>query len=146
MQNKFVIVGLLLVLAACRNPKNDEKVIQDIVMAEHETVMTNDEFLTQKKMKLDTLIMKRDSLKKENPALDTFTENKKIHDLSNKIVKTQDVMSDWMHNYNPDFKGKSHDEIMKYLFQQKKQIQQINAQYNSVIHESNQYLLKYKKK
>ncbi|RYE22305.1 MAG: hypothetical protein EOP42_24595 [Sphingobacteriaceae bacterium] len=97
-------------------------------------------------MKLDTLILKKDSIKTAFPNLDTSAENKTIHKLSTEIVQADDTMSDWMHNYNPDFSGKSHQQIMDYLDQQKQKVSAINNQYDAVIKTSNQYLLKFKKK
>ena len=40
-------------------------------------------------------------------------------------------MSDWMHKFNPEQTGKSHDEIMTYLDAQKKQITAIDSQMQS---------------
>lgn len=146
MKNKSIIFALLLIFTSCKDSKKEEKALESQVMDLHEKVMGQGETAMQNKMKLDTLVLKKDSVKEAYPSLDTSAENKTMRNLSSQIIKADDNMSDWMHQYNPDFSRKSHDEIMKYLFQQKKQIEQINAQYNSVIHTSNQYLLKYKKK
>lgn len=151
MKNKLLNIALLLFLAACnsaeqkKDPKQKEKLLEDEVMTMHEKVMADGETAMQNKMKLDTLLLKKDSIKRAFPTLDTSVENKTMRSLSTQIVKADDAMSDWMHNYNPDFKGKSHEEITKYLEQQKKLVNQINAEYNSVIKASNQYLLKFKK-
>lgn len=146
MKYRLIIVALLLVFTACKDNKNDEKKLEGEVMDMHEKVMADGETAMQNKMKLDTLVLKKDSVKKAFPSLDTSAENKTMRNLSGQILKTDDAMSDWMHQYNPDFTGKSHQEIMDYLAQQKKAVGQINTAYNSVIQESNQYLLKYKKK
>jgi len=146
MKNKLIFATLLLIFTACKDTKKEEKALESQVMDLHEKVMADGETAMKSKMKMDTLILKKDSIKKAFPGLDTSAENKTMRDLSSQIVKADDAMSDWMHNYNPDFKGKSHEEIMKYLEQQKKQVSQINTQYNTVIQLSNQYLLKYKKK
>lgn len=146
MKYKLIIAAFLLIFAACKDTKSDEKKLEAEVMDMHEKVMADGETAMQNKMQLDTLILKKDSVKKAFPALDTSVENKTMRTLSSRILKTDDAMSDWMHNYNPDFRGKSHQEIINYLAQQKKQVSQINAQYNAVIQSSNHYLLKYKKK
>ncbi len=146
MKNKSILFALLLVFTACKDSKKEEKALESQVMDLHEKVMGAGETAMQNKMKLDTLVLKKDSLKKAYPTLDTATENKTIRNLSSQILKVDDSMSDWMHQYNPDFSGKPHAEIMQYLNQQKKIVTQIKAQYNSVIQSSNQYLLKYKKK
>jgi len=146
MRNTITAIALLLIFAACKDTRKDEKALESQVMDLHEQVMGDGEKAMQNKMLLDTLMMKKDSIKKAYPNLDTSAENKTMRSLSSRIVKADDEMSDWMHNYNPDFRGKPHDEVMNYLDQQKKIVSQINKQYNSVIQASNQYLLKYKKK
>lgn len=146
MKYKLMLAALLLVFTACKDTKKDEKKLESEVMEMHEKVMADGETAMQNKMKLDTLILKKDSIKKAFPALDTAAENKTMRELSSRILKTDDAMSDWMNKYNPDFRGKSNEQIIDYLTQQKKIVGQINTQYNSVIQASNQYLLKYKKK
>lgn len=136
----------MVIFAACKDPKKEEKALESQVMNLHEKVMTDGETAMQNKMKLDTLILKKDSIKTVFPNLDTSAENKNMRNLSSQISKADDNMSDWMHNYNPDFTGKSHQQIMDYLDQQKKQVTQINMQYKNVIRASNQYLLKFKSK
>ncbi len=146
MRNTITAIALSLVFTACKDTKKDEKALESQVMDLHEQVMGDGEKAMQNKMQLDTLMMKKDSIKKAYPNLDTSAENKTMRSLSLQITKADDAMSDWMHNYNPDFRRKPHDEVMNYLDQQKKVVSQINKQYNSVIQASNQYLLKYKKK
>jgi hypothetical protein len=146
MKYKMMFAAFLLVFTACKDTKKDEKKLEGEVMEMHEKVMGDGETAMQNKMKLDTLILKKDIVKKAFPTIDTSAENKTMRNLSSQILKADDAMSDWMHNYDPDFRGKSHQEIMDYLAQQKKIVGQINTQYKSVIQSSNQYLLKYKKK
>lgn len=146
MKNYWIIGVLLLAFSSCKDTKKEEKALENQVMDLHEKVMGDGETAMQNKMKMDTLILKKDSVKKAFPAMDTSAENKTMRNLSSRIMKADDLMSDWMHNYDPDFKGKPHAEIMQYLEQQKKQVSQINTQYQAVIKASNQYLLKYKKK
>ncbi len=141
-----MLAAFLLFFAACKDTKKDEKKLEAEVMEMHEKVMGDGETAMQNKMKLDTLVMKKDSVKKAFPAMDTSTENKTMRLLSSRILKADDAMSDWMHQYNPDFSGKTHQEVMDYLAQQKKTVGQINTQYKTVIRLSNQYLLKFKKK
>jgi len=146
MKNKLLFAALLLVFTACKDTKKEEKELEGQVMDMHEKVMGDGETAMQNKMKMDTLILKKDSIKEAFPALDTSAENKTMRNFNSQIVKTDDEMSDWMHKYNPDFKGKSHDEVMQYLGQQKKQVAQINAKYKNIIKATNKYLLKYKSK
>ncbi|WP_419802012.1 hypothetical protein [Mucilaginibacter sp.] len=146
MKNKLCVLLLMLVFAACKDSRKEEKTLESQVMDLHEKVMADGETAMQNKMKMDTLLLKKDSIKTAFPSLDTAAENKNMRRLSSKIMQTDDAMSDWMNKYNPDFSGKSHQQIMDYLGQQKKQVSQINKQYDSVNQASGQYLLKFKKK
>lgn len=146
MKNKLIFAALLLTFTACKDDKKEEKALESEVMAMHEKVMADGETAMQNKMKLDTLLLKKDSIKTVFPGLDTAAENKTIRGFSSNILKADDAMTDWMHNFDPEFKGKSHREIIDYLDQQKNIVGQINKQYNSVIQASTQYLLKFKKK
>lgn len=146
MKKLLFVFVLMAVFAGCKDVKKEEKTLENQVMDLHEKVMADGETAMQSKMKFDTLILKKDSIKTIYPTLDTSAENKTMRNLSRQIVKADDNMSDWMHNYNPDFTGKTHQQILDYLEQQKKEVAEINAQYKTVIQASNQYLLKFKKK
>ncbi|RYY07265.1 MAG: hypothetical protein EOP43_03770 [Sphingobacteriaceae bacterium] len=146
MKTKLYLLMLIIFLAACKDPQKEEKILENQVMDLHEKVMADGETALQNKMKMDTLILKKDSVKTVFPNLDTSAENKNMRNLSQQILKADDKMSDWMHNYNPDFSGKSHQQIIDYLEQQKNQVTQISGQYKAVIAASNQYLLKFKKR
>ena len=88
--------------------------------------MNHDEALMKNKMKLDTLLKQKK---------DTTI----VKELSGKIASADDAMGSWMSKFQPDMTGKSHDEVMKYYNEQKKQVMAIDSQINLAIDESNKY-------
>jgi hypothetical protein len=56
------------------------------------------------------------------------------------LLSAEEAMETWMSNFKPDFTGKSHDDIMKYYRDQKKQITAVDSQMDVAINESNKYL------
>lgn len=135
MKKILLIVLAALALNACKDPKDDEKVILNDVIKIHDKVMGNDEQLMQNKMKLDTLLKTTaDASKKEQLQL-----------LSTKLVKADSVMEVWMQKFDPVQKGKSHAEIITYLTDQKKQVLAVDSQLTDAVKESNEYLSHIKK-
>lgn len=117
-------------LCSCGDNKKQEKSLLDSVIAIHDKVMGSDEQLMKNKMILDSII-------KKAPA----TLNLDSAKLYLKIVDDADnAMSDWMHKFDAENKGKSHQEIIDYLTDQKKKIVVIDSQINKAVTISNKYL------
>jgi hypothetical protein len=127
---KLISVILLTALAfcSCKDGAKEEKAQFTEILKVHDKLMANDDALMKNKMKLDSLLKLKlkDSL--EIKAADT------------KLSSADDAMGTWMHHFNPDVSGKSHDEVMKYYADQKKQIMAVDSQINSAITESGKYL------
>lgn len=136
MKKLFYTTLVVLSFTACANPKKEEKASQDDVFKLHEKTMADDEKAMINKMKLDTVIHKLDSLK---------TNKQEVAKLSTNLIAADDAMSNWMKNFNPDYTGKSHDDVMKYLREQKLQVKQIDSLLLDATKQSEQYLLKVKK-
>jgi succinate dehydrogenase flavin-adding protein (antitoxin of CptAB toxin-antitoxin module) len=128
---KYILTVLTAVaLAGCADTKKQEKLLLDSVIAVHDKVMASTEHLMKNKMILDSLI-KHDSTT-------INTDSAKVY---LKLVDDADnAMSDWMHNFDAENKGKSHQEIINYLTDQKKKITVIDAQINTAVTSSNKYL------
>ena len=107
----------------------------DEIMQIHNKVMASDEKLMQNKMKLDTLLKNANLPAKDTAAL-----------ISAKLITADGAMENWMHQFEPDPKGKSDDETASYLNDQKKQIAAIDSQITAAIAQSDKYLLKTKSK
>lgn len=135
MRKIFLTAFTVLALSACKDSKDDEKVILNDVIKIHDKVMNSDEQLMQNKMKLDTLL---------KSAVDT-SEKAQIKLLSIKLVNADSTMENWMQKFDPVQKGKSHAEIMTYLADQKKQVSAVDSQLTLAVKESNAYLNNIKK-
>jgi len=108
---KKVLFTLLTVaiLSGCSNSeKAQENALLDSVKSVHDRVMTDDDVNMRVRTKLKQLLVRKPELK---DSVNFFL--KKLDDNDN-------VMMDWMNKFNPDFTGKSHDQIITYLNTQKK--------------------------
>jgi hypothetical protein len=133
MKKYIGIVLSLATLLGCADNKKQEKLLLDSVIAVHDKVMTNDEHLMKNKMLLDSIV-------KNVPAV------KDSASVYLKLVDDADsAMSDWMHKFDVENKGKSHQQIIDYLTEQKKKISAIDVQINEAINESEKYLNQNKK-
>jgi len=128
---KFSLAVLTaFVLFGCGDSKQQEKLLLDSVIAVHDKVMASDEQLMKNKMILDSLI--------KNAGTAVSQDSAKVY---LKIVDDADnAMSDWMHKFDAENKGKSHQEIIDYLTDQKKKIAVIDSQINNAVTISNKYL------
>jgi hypothetical protein len=128
---KIIIIALtVLIFSACADKKAQEKAVLDSVMQIHEKVMGADEQLMKNKMLLDSA-GKINSAKEIKDSVFMYLS---------KINVTDNIMGEWMHKFDPDHTGKSHEETMTYLEDQKKQIISIDSQLNSVVNQSGKYL------
>lgn len=135
MKKILAIVFAALTFSACNDPKDKEKALLNDVIKIHDQVMGHEEKLMQNKMKLDTLLLKT-----------TQPEEKIIMTtISQKLVKADSAMENWMQKFDPAQKGKSHEEIMAYLANQKKEVLAIDSQLTIAVKGSDEYLNKLKK-
>lgn len=135
MKKIYLFAFAVLALNACSNSKVDEKAILNDVIKIHDKVMGFDEQLMKNKMKLDTLLLEA----KNNEA------KEKIAYLRLKLTKADSAMENWMQKFDPDQKGKTHEEIMKYLSTQKEQVIAVDSLLAGAVKESNEYLQPFKK-
>jgi hypothetical protein len=137
MKKLFIASFIGLTLSACSDTKKQENDLRDEILKVHDKVMANDEALMKNKMQLDSMLKltAKDSAGKAN-----------MKALDNKVVAAEDAMETWMHKFEPDVASKSHDEIMKYYFEQKKSITSVDSQMNAAIAQSNKYLSSRSKK
>ena len=116
------------------NTKQEKNLLNDILKV-HDKVMNKDEIMMKNKSKLDSLLKMK--------AKDT-AENKNIRGIDLRLTAAGEAMENWMNKFQPDMTGKSHDEVMKYYTDQKKQVMSIDSQVNVAIDESNKYLSTHK--
>lgn len=125
----FAAAGIALLLS-CTDTKKQEKDLLNQVIAVHDKVMANDEQLMKNKMLLDSLV--------KNNAANINIDTAKVY--LKQVDDADSVMSDWMHKFDAENKGKSHQEIMDYLEAQKKLISKIDTQINVAVAGSTKYI------
>ncbi|MGZ3765699.1 MAG: hypothetical protein ACXVB0_11235 [Mucilaginibacter sp.] len=131
MKKIFIAAFIGLAFCACSDTKKQEMDLRDSILKVHDKVMGNDEALMKNKTLLDSLL--------RLPASDTAAKAK-MKALDLKLMAAEDAMDTWMHKFEPDVTGKSHDEIMKYYDAQKKGILSVDSLMNNAIKASGAYL------
>ncbi len=130
MKKHLIAAAGIALLLGCTDTKKQEKDLLNQVIAIHDKVMANDEQLMKNKMLLDSLI-------KQN----ALNINKDSAQVYLKLVDDADnAMSDWMHKFDAENKGKSHQETMAYLETQKKLISKIDTQITVAVAGSTKYI------
>jgi len=127
MKRIFLAILAVSTLYSCKDDTQKEKDLLNDILKVHDKVMSSDEALMKNKMKLDTLL-------KHN--VDTI----QVRALDDKLSAADAAMENWMSKFQPDMTGKSHDEVMKYYDNQKKQVMAIDSQISAAVKESNTYL------
>ncbi|MES2265825.1 MAG: hypothetical protein V4520_03630 [Bacteroidota bacterium] len=122
---KKLIAALLLsfVIFSCTDTKKQEKDLFNEVIKVHDRVMGKEQLIMTNKMQLDTLI--KDSISAD------VTAAAKVHSAA--LDSADARMENWMHKFDAENKGKSHNEIMTYLTDQKKQIDAIDSSFNVTV-------------
>jgi hypothetical protein len=115
--------------------KEKEKELLDDVIRIHDEVMGKEEYLMRNKMKMDTFLTQGD-------LNETYTVEDKatISAVRFKLIKADEAMSKWMQNFDPELKGKTHEEKIKYYTEQKEAVTKIDSIFTTVIEGSNKYL------
>ena len=137
-----IIISLVVsvITQSCEsNP--DFKIIRQQVLDGHDQLMSVSEQAMNMKIMLDTLDLVQ--LKQAHPELDTVAERAALLQLSESLGNADDRMSDWMHNFNTDFKGSPDQAAAAYFIDQKKKVAQLDSLYKSRIGAANDYLKKF---
>jgi hypothetical protein len=130
----MAVAASVSILSACTDTKKQEKEALNEVIKVHDEAMAKSEEAIKNKMLLD-------SLTKVSALKDTTKATVVINNLST----ADKAMEDWMHQFNADYTGKAHEEIMQYLADQKKKVVQVNNHLSAVVSQSNQFLATQKK-
>lgn len=136
MKKITAVLFLSFVIFSCTDTKKQEKDLFDEVIKVHDRVMGKEELIMTNKMQLDTLI-KQNKSPEVNAAAATHI----------KALDSADTrMEDWMHNFDAENKGKSHDEIITYLTDQKKKIDAIDSSFNVTVAAASKFIKENKTK
>lgn len=141
MKKTIYLLLMALCLSACGDSKNEnkkaEKALQKEVIDFHEKVMADDEKAMINKLRMDTLILKAESLK---------INKQDAVKISAKLTAADNAMSKWMSDLNLEFTGKSHNEVMKYLKEEQEKVKQVDLMLLDATNESAAYIQKVYKK
>ncbi len=96
--------------------QKQEKQLFDDVIAVHDEVMSNEHLLLEYKDKADSVVKVSAATAKDS----ALTVSKQLADADS-------AMNAWMHQFEPDYSGKSHADAVKYLTEQKKQITEVDS-------------------
>jgi hypothetical protein len=140
MKKVWLAAFACLTVVACNNDKADEKKLMDDILATHDKVMQAEDKAMTNKIVIDSLL----KVDKFAP-LDAANQKADFKAQSASLSAADEAMENWMHKFDPDYKGKSHEDVMKYLAEQKKQITHIDSLLHTSIVQSSQVLSKYKK-
>jgi len=141
----LIIFSILLIsFTGCKDQKAEQKKLQSEVMEVHDVLMGEMDLIMKNKTELSNLQLYLDSLKKLDPTLDTVDFKIQIENLKKQLVSSDDAMMQWMNNFNPDYTGKSHEEILSYLNNQKIKIDSVKTLFKESLSKSNTLLVKYK--
>ena len=143
----ILAVGLIifaLALSACNNHKKQQEQLQQEVISIHDTVMKKMGTLMERKLTINHILSRLDSLKSTNSELDTAKTRTELTQIREELVSADDQMMTWMHNFNPEYTDKSHEEIMTYLNEQKEKIITVESSFKGVILKSDSVIAEYK--
>ena len=85
-----------------------------------------------------------DSLKIVDSSLDTAKLRLDIEKSKAELSSSDDAMMKWMNDFNPDYNGKSEDQILDYLNKEKVKINTVKSKINQSLLNSNSIINKYK--
>lgn len=126
MKKILTLLTLMVALSACNNDRAEEQALLDDVIKLHDTVMGKDEKLNRNRMKLDTIFRN--------------TKDSTVYKLSAGLTNAESEMEDWMHRFDPEQPGKTHDQVVEYLKNQKKQVLHVDSVFDKTIAAADVYL------
>lgn len=142
---KLITIAFIALIAISCQQKVDVSGIKDQTMKLHDVVMADHSTIIDHQMKLDTLLKNLTDLKVKFPTIDTLTENAEMENIMADLVKAEDQMNDWMHNFNGDFKSEADTATFNYFQKEHDKIATIDQLYKTEIKKSTTYLKKFNK-
>lgn len=128
-----ILLGLSLLLSACSDHKTEEKDAMNEVIKVHDEAMEKSEKVVHNNILLDSLI--------KTKAVDSVQASA----ITQNLNAADKAMEDWMHQFEVEHEGKSHEQVMQYMANQKKLINEVNKQLDAAVKQSNQFISTVKK-
>lgn len=126
-----LLTALILLCNACK-PGTDAQALRHNVLQLHDEVMEEDGKAMNNKMALDSLGQSK------SPQADTARQ------LSAQLGHLNDHMMDWMHQFDPEQKGKPAQQVTAYFSLQQKQLTALDSSYKALLSASGNYLKAHK--
>lgn len=142
---KLILIAAMAIFAVACQPKTDANTIKEETMKLHDVVMADHSKIIGNQMKIDTLLKNLGDLKTKFPTIDTAAEKIEMQKLMTDLVKAEESMNDWMHNFNGDFKNEADTAVYNYYIKEHDKIAKVDELYKSEIKKSDTYLAKFKK-
>lgn len=135
MKHLPALLLIALLFFSCKDNTKDEKALLNDILKVHDKVMMKDEALIKDKSRVDSLV--------KLPSKDT-AEKASLRSIGMKLTAADDTMGSWMNKFQTDMSGKSHDEVMKYYADQKKQVMAVDSLVNTAISDADKYFSTHK--
>jgi hypothetical protein len=130
MKRYFVIIAMMVAVAACTNTqqkvKEEQKAptLMDEVMALHDEVMP--------KMGKMMKVQKQLNLLADSIATVDLERAEQLRGLAQNLDDANEAMMDWMRNFNPNVEG-TEAEVKAYLEQKKTEIAKVAVEMNGAL-------------
>lgn len=144
MKKLITLCAIAIIAVACK-PKADVKTIKEETMKLHDIVMAEHGKIIDNQMKIDTLLASLGELKSKFPNIDTLAEKTEMTKMMADLVKAEENMNDWMHNFEADFKSEVDTAVFNYYQKEHDKIAKVRELYQTEIKKSNTYLSKFNK-
>ena len=134
----YVMAAVALLFAACTNSKENQDKLKKDVIAKHDTLMMQMDVLMAKKEKLDSI--NYHAVKAGNAELDTLKMHMDADSIKSRLMRADEAMMHWMHQFEPDFSGKTDAQIEEYLKEQQNKIDSVEVLFKKAISQADSLL------
>jgi paraquat-inducible protein B len=130
----IILIAFFFIVSCKQNKPSAQDALYDEVIAAHDVIMVKmGDIMKYKKQlngKLDELI------EVEGDSLKMIEVKKSIEDLE----KSHNEMMNWMHGFSNDFEGKTEEEVINYLNDQKQKIEAVGKLTNQALEHAEKIL------
>jgi membrane-bound lytic murein transglycosylase len=135
----IVSFALVSLMSACSRSKKEPDT-QHYILSKHDELMLKGEQAMTIKMQLDTLQLSH--FISGDPGADTIRLSQQKKDVRSSLIKADETMEDWMHQYKADYKGNSTKETKAYFDTEAQKLNKLDGLYDQAITEANALLQK----
>ncbi|WP_419788562.1 hypothetical protein [Mucilaginibacter sp. SP1R1] len=135
----MVSFALVALSSACSGSKNEPDT-QHYILSKHDKLMLKGEQAMTIKMQLDTLQLSHITF--DDPGSDTIRLAEEKNVVRSSLIKADETMEDWMHQYKADYKGNSTDETKAYFDTEADKLNKLDGLYDKAITEADALLQK----